>query len=177
MFEASGLRRYDDGMERFGLYIAGLAAVVILAAFAPLLWRWWRRSRMRHAVRQFRLERESLEAKFFDLAAASGKPRGLRWAHCEWQRPVTFGRDVRSRLLTAFVSVEIHFEAIEGGDMEDVEAVSTIRDASAVFHFSNGHWGTGGKALFNMNPAEAIERLEGQFTPLTLEPTEPPAVS
>lgn len=164
-------------MERLGFYLAGLAAIVILAAVAPRVWRRWRRSRMQHAIRQFRLQREALEAKFFDLAAASGKPRGLRWVDCEWRRPVTFGRDVRTRLLTAFVSVEIHFEAIEGGDMEDVEAVSTIRDASAVFHFSNGHWGTGGKALFNMNPAEAIERLVGQFTPVAVEPTEPPVVS
>ena len=107
-------------------------------------------------------------------SAASGKPRGLRWVHCEWQQPVSFGRDVRSRLLTAFVSVEIHFEAVEGGDMEDVEAVSTIRDACAVFHYRTGHWGTGGKALFNMNPGEAIERLAGQFTPVAVEATEMP---
>ena len=124
---------------------------------------------MQTAIRMFRLERESLEAKFFDLAAASGKPRGLRWVRCDWQSPVTFGRDVRSRLLTAFVSVEIHFEAIEGGDMEDVEAVGTIRDASAVFHYLNGHWGTGGKALFNLNPQEAIDRLEGQFTAVSVD--------
>jgi hypothetical protein len=50
--------------------------------------------------------------------------------------------------------------------MEDVEAVSTIRDAAAVFHYRGGQWGTGGKALFNMNPADAITRLEGQFEPV-----------
>jgi hypothetical protein len=50
--------------------------------------------------------------------------------------------------------------------MEDVEAVSTIRDAAAVFHFRAGQWGTGGKALFNMNPEDAITRLQGQFEPV-----------
>jgi hypothetical protein len=137
------------------LLIAGLAAI-------PLLRR-RRRLALQRAVREFRRQREMLEAKFFDLAASGGKPRGLRWVECDWQEAVTFARDVRTRLLTAFVSVEVHFEAVEGGDMEGVAAVSTIRDASAVFHYNAGRWGTGGKALFNMNPHEAVERLAGQF--------------
>ena len=156
-------------MGNYGIYAAAISVVLILGGFSPMLLRRWKRHGLQQAVQQFRLERESLEARFFNLAAASGKPRGLRWVHCDWQRPVTFGREVRSRLLTAFASVEIHFEAVEGGDMEDVDAVSTIRDASAVFHYRNGHWGTGGKALFNMNPGEAMERLEGQFTPVVVE--------
>ena len=121
---------------------------------------------VRNAIDAFRRQRETLEAKFFDLAASLGKPRGLRWVRCDWQKEVAFARDVRTGLLTAFASVEIAFEAIEGGDMEDVEAVGTIRDASAVFHYQTGQWGTGGKALFNMNPADAVTRLEGQFVPI-----------
>ena len=66
-------------------------------------------------------------------------------------------------LLTAFVAVNIRFEAVEGGDMEDVEAVATVRDAAALFHYNRGRWGTGGRALFNMNPEDALNRLEGQF--------------
>ena len=69
-------------------------------------------------------------------------------------------------LLTAFVAVNISFEAIAGGDMEDVEAVNTVRDAAAVFHYQRGRWGTGGRALFNMNPHDAIQRLEGQYEPV-----------
>lgn len=118
------------------------------------------------ALRSFRLHREMLEAKFFDLASRSGKPRGLRWRDCEWKDTVTFAYENQSQLLTAFAAVEISFEAIEGGDMEDVQAVGRIRDAAAVFHFQNGQWGTGGRALFNMNPHDALERLSGQFTPL-----------
>lgn len=127
-------------------------------------WR-WRRQALR-GMREFRLKREMLEARFFDLAASLGKPRGLRWVECDWQDPVTFARDNHSGLLTAFVAVNIRFEAIEGGDMEGVAAVSNIRDAAAVFHYQFGRWGTGGRALFNMNPHDALVRLQGQYVPI-----------
>ena len=117
----------------------------------------------KRALVLFRVQREQLEARFFDMAAAIGKPRGLRWVDCDWLSDVTFARDRHSGLVTAFAAVNIRFEAIEGGDMEDVAAVSTIRDAAAVFHYQAGRWGTGGRALFNMNPVDAIERLTGQF--------------
>ena len=149
-----------------------LILVTLLVVAAALAVAWWHgRSRReeRRAIQEFRAQRERLEAKFFDLAALSGKPRGLRWVNCDWQRDVTFARDAKSSLMTAFVGVEIQFEAIEGGDMEDVEAVGTIRDASAVFHYQSGRWGTGGKALFNMNPQEAIQRLTEQFRPVPHE--------
>ena len=149
--------------------IAALAigTLIIVGALGlrPFL-KWLQDREARQAIREFRLRREALEAKFFDVAASVGKPRGLRWKECDWQDSVTFGRDVQTQLLTAFASVEIHFEAVEGGDMEDVEAVSTIRDASAVFHYQKGRWGTGGRALFNMNPDDAITHLQGQYEPV-----------
>ncbi len=120
----------------------------------------------RRACQAFRFQREMLEAKFFDIAATLGKPRGLRWIDCRWEDNVTFARDRQTGLLTAFVAVNIRFEAIEGGDMEDVAAVDTLRDAAALFHYQNGRWGTGGRALFNLNPDEALIRLENQFEPL-----------
>lgn len=143
-----------------------LALIVIAVGLKPCL-AWLQRQETRRAIAEFRLRREGLEAKFHDLASRQGKPRGLKWTKCDWQEPVTFGRDLQSQLLTAFVSVEVHFEAVEGGDMEDVEAVGTIRDATALFHYSKGQWGTGGKALFNMNPEDALTRLEGQFVPIS----------
>jgi hypothetical protein len=120
------------------------------------------------AMRLFRHRREQLEAKFFDLAASLGKPRGLRWTKCDWGDEVAFARDVESGLLTAFAAVQIHFEAIEGSDMEDLEAVGHFREASAVFHYQNGTWGTGGKALFNMGPIDAVQRLAGQYEPVKI---------
>lgn len=151
-----------------------LAAAAILLLGCGLVirirWRECLPSReITRAVGDFRLQREQLEAKFFDLASNKKKPRGLRWLDCDWQDHVTFARDVRSGLLTAFVGVNIRFEAIEDEDMVDVEAVGTVRDAAAVFHYQRGRWGTGGRALFNMDPQDALARLEGQFEPVTVE--------
>ncbi len=135
----------------------------MLGAILNPIRRFLRNRETRTGVACFKLQREQLETRFFDLAAQIGKPRGLRWVDCDWLADVTFARDKESGLLTAFVSVNVRFEAIEGGGMEDVAAVSTIRDAAAVFHYNHGRWCTGGRALFNMNPADAIERLAPQF--------------
>jgi len=145
----------------------GVMAIPLII-LGVLVFRRRRVNEAQRALRLFKLRREVLEAKFLDLAMIRGIPRGLTWVHCEWRSDVNFARDVASGLLTAFVGVEIHFEAIPGGEMEDVEAVEQFREASAVFHYQNGVWGTGGKALFNMRPAEAVERLQGQFEPVTL---------
>jgi hypothetical protein len=151
-----------------------LLMVLVVVTFGALLVAWrpvlsvLRERRTMRAIREFPLQRERLEAEFFRLAAASGKPRGLRWLECDWQRSVTFGRDLENGTLTAFVGVNIRFEAIEGGDMEGVEAVGMIRDAAALFHFHRGVWGTGGRALFNMNPSDALSRLKDQIEPIEI---------
>lgn len=147
------------------IWIIGLI-VIPLAALIWLLWRGQRTDETERALRLFKIRRETLEAKFFDLAVQRGIPRGLRWVKCEWKPEVTFARDVSTGLLTAFVGVEIYFDAIPGGEMEDVEAVGHFREGSAVFHYQMGAWGTGGKALFNMHPSEALERLTGQYDPI-----------
>ena len=147
--------------------LGSIAALLVLVAVTaiPLAKRWKKRE-VQVAVRQFKIQREQLEAKFMDLAQSIGKPRGLRWLDSDWLSAVTFARDRQTGLITAFAGINIRFEAIEGGDMEDVAAVSTIRDGVAVFHYQNGSWGTGGKALFNMNAEEAISRLTAQFEPV-----------
>lgn len=148
-------------------WIIGFGAIaVVVAVVAVPMAQWMRRREARDGVKLFRLRREMLEARFFDLARTLDKPRGLRWIECDWQDEVTFARDKETGLLTAFVAVNIRFEAIEGGDMEGVTAVGTIREAAAVFHYRQGVWGTGGRALFNMTPHDAVRQLTGQFDPL-----------
>jgi hypothetical protein len=142
-----------------------LVLIVVLAVARPLVTS-ARQRRATRALKQFRLQREQLEAHFFNRAGSLGKPRGLRWLECDWQSQVTFGRDVKTGILTAFVGVNIRFEALEGGDMEDVEAVSMVRDAAALFHYHRGRWGTGGRALFNMNPSDALVHFKGQIEPI-----------
>jgi hypothetical protein len=154
----------------YALVAAGvliLAGVLLYVLRKPILAR-HQRLETERAMQEFRLQREVLEARFFDMAAQSGKPRGLRWLACDWLDGVAFGRDKQTGMLTAFVSVNIRFEAIEGGDMEGVAAVSNIRDGSALFHYHGGGWGTGGRALFNMNPQDALSRLETQYEPVRI---------
>lgn len=91
------------------------------------------------------------------MAAGSGKPRGLKWSECEWLSTSALIYDADSDLYTLFCGVNLSFEAVEGGDMEDVDAVSTIRDGSAVFHCRDMRWGTGGRVLFNIDPQTAAE--------------------
>lgn len=108
-------------------------------------------------LRAFADHRQDLQDDFFAAAARSGKPRGLRWTKCDWLESYALVRDRESGMLTMFCGVNVSFEAIEGGDMEDVAAVSTIRDGAAVFHAENGRWGSGGKVLFNMDPQTAAQ--------------------
>lgn len=111
----------------------------------------------------FKLQRERLEMIFLSAAAATGKPRGLVWKDCQWDDPVEFVRDLQSGQIHALVGVTIAFEAVPGSDMEDLPAVGNLRNASAVFAFVKGHWMTQGKAVFNMNPDEAIRHFHAQY--------------
>jgi type II secretory pathway pseudopilin PulG len=142
------------------LAVVGLVLVV-------LLWRWLRvfgaAVNKERAQEMFKLQRERLEVQFMQAAAASGKPRGLRWKDCEWEGPALFVRDRKTGHIAALVGVTIQFEAIEGGDMEDVPAVAYAKNASAVFFFHQGQWTTVGKAVFNMNPDEALRHFSAQY--------------
>ena len=137
---------------------AGLAFVgaVLAVALLPIL-RMIRERRIQTARQVFRRRREWLEAEFFDRAASSGKPRGLRWTRCDFDDAIHYARHRTSREFCAFVGVTIGFEAVEGGGMEDVEAVGNLRDATAVFRLRGGQWIADGRVMFNLRPDEAIE--------------------
>ena len=79
--------------------------------------------RVRQVEREFAQDRKQLESKFFQEASRSGKPRGLAWKQCAFQDAVLLGRDRANGEIVGLVGVTIGFEAIEGGGMEDVEAV------------------------------------------------------
>lgn len=123
----------------------------------------------------FHQQREWLEAKFFELASGAGKPRGLRWVDCSFDDDVTYARDRRTGQLCAFVACTISFEAIEGGGMEHVEAVGNLRAACGVFRLENDRWRTDGRAIFNLNPVEAIQYFQDNLVMVTQEPAAPRA--
>lgn len=118
-------------------------------------------------VAEFARQRDDLQRGFFAAAAASGKPRGLRWKALDWQPDVAFARDRRSGQLAAFAGVTVAFEAVEGGDMEGVAAVGNLRLGSAVFVHQGGRWQPTGRTLFNLTPAEAVAHFGDQYEPVT----------
>ena len=146
-----------------------LIALLIVAGLGALafVWRVMRsfgaQVQVERAREMFKLQRERLEAQFHRAAAASGKPRGLRWKDCQWDNAVEFVRERQTGNLAALVSVTIEFEAIEGSDMEGLPAVGNLRNASAVFFFQAGQWATVGRAIFNMNPNEAAAHFSNQY--------------
>lgn len=114
----------------------------------------------------FMENRGSLEELFFQLAANSGKPRGLDWVRCDFEKGVEFARDRQNGQLRALVSVTIQFEATEGGDMEDVEAVGNLRAATAVFLHNGSQWSTEGRTIYNLDPGEALEHFSQELEPI-----------
>jgi hypothetical protein len=136
------------------------AAVAATALVLHSLFATCRRRRFDKARDAFRRQREWLEADFLSVAGRAGMPRGLRWKDCDFCDEVTFARDRETGRVAAFVAVTISFEAVEGGGMEDVEAVGNLRSATAVFHYDDTKWTTQGRAIMNLEPAEAIQRFE-----------------
>jgi hypothetical protein len=63
--------------------------------------------------------------------------------------------------------VTIRFEAIPGGGMEEVEAVGNLRAATAVFNWDGRRWSTQGRAVFNLEPREVLERYRDSLDPIT----------
>ena len=97
----------------------------------------------------------------------SGKPRGLKWSDVAFDDDVMYARDRKTGGLKALVAIEVCFEAIEGG-MEEVEAVSNVRAATAGFLHDGEHWFTQG-VFFNLGPKGLIRYLHTDLEPLSAE--------
>lgn len=113
--------------------------------------------------------REWLEAAFHKTASSRGTPRGLTWQDCDFEDQVVFARDRRSGEPAALVGMTIQFAAIPGGAMEEVEAVANRKMATALFRYQNGEWVTEGRAIFNLNPVEAIDFYRSELEMIEFE--------
>jgi len=137
---------------------------VVVVFLAQLLWRRWRKAQQQAkrqlAMLEFPDLREKLQADFLQAAAATGKPRGLSWKQCDLVEGQLFATDRVNGELYALVGATISFEAIPGGDMEDVEAVGNLRCATAIFVHRSGEWTTDGRVVFNLEPRQALEHYE-----------------
>jgi hypothetical protein len=140
--------------------VAAVAVMAVILAVRPL--RQARAAeRLARARRDFHRQREPLEAKFIERAAASGKPRGLRWLDVEFDDDVVYARDRRKGMLKALVAIEVSFEAVEGGGMEEVapETVGRVRAATAEFFHDGARWQTAGRVYFNLAPTATVKYL------------------
>ena len=145
--------------------LSGLA----IALLAGWLWRRWRAKQLRAlqelARLQFADDPDQLAATFLAAAAATGKPRGLKWEQCQLGDDCVFAVDRVSGELLALTGATIRFSAIAGGDMEEVEAVGNLRYATAVFVYRRGTWQSEGQVVFNLEPAQAVERFAESLSP------------
>lgn len=150
--------------------IAALAAAIAIAVFAAKAFKRRRLARSaadrERAIREFSEQRDDLTGLFLRTAGASGKPRGLRWTGCELSGSPLFAIDDATGELIAMVAATVSFAAIEGGGMEDVEAVGNLRSATAVFMHRGAGWITDGRVIFNLEPAEALAKFQGTLRPL-----------
>jgi hypothetical protein len=164
------------GLRRFILlrlnalgYLIGFLVVALLvvswliwAAIRPKLYARY----VQRAVAEFGRDRKELESTFFREASQSGKPRGLAWTQCAFGDGLLLGRDRANGELVGLVPVTIGFKAVEGGGMEDVEAVGNLRAATAVFTHNGRGWTTQGRAVFNLEPREVLERYRESLVPV-----------
>jgi hypothetical protein len=142
----------------------GLGSVAGLVLVVLAVWLLWRVGNSVHEARiLFEMQRPVLQRRYFEAAARSGKPRGLRWKACEWAAGAEFARERATGQLAALVPVTIQFEAVEGSDMEGLPAVGNLRNASAVFFYHQRQWHTTGKTVFNLNPDEALNHFKYQY--------------
>jgi hypothetical protein len=150
-----------NGFDLWPLLVPILGLVVFLGAW--WLYRLGREVQAERARESFRLQKERLEGIVLKAAAATGKPRGLRWISCRFIDEFTLVRDKATRRLAVLIPVTVQFEPILGSDMEEVEAATEPRQATAVLHFRKGEWHSNGRVLFNMNPAEALRLHRREF--------------
>lgn len=110
-------------------------------------------------IREFSGRRAELERAYFELCSATGKPRGLRWDRCDWLQEAVLLRERETGGWWLLRGVNLSFQAIEGGDMEDVAAVGLLRDACAVYVYTATGWRPSGRTLFNMDTVRAAGQL------------------
>lgn len=152
-------------LEKLMLRIFLPLAIVILAVVA---WVVWRRERQRREIAlaeaDFARNRPKLQEDFRAAANVTGKPRGLRWKSCEFQDLLQLARDRANGELIGLAAATVAFEAVVGGDMEEVEAVGNLRAATAILTWNGREWTTAGRAVFNLEPPEVLKRYQESLT-------------
>jgi hypothetical protein len=139
--------------------IAVVLAAAYLALAAAYLWRPRRKVsrivRLAEARRRFHAQRERLEAKFVQIAAAREKSHSAGWADCSFADDVAYVRNRATGELSAFVAVTVGPE--EGASSPHGPA------GTAVFRFDQDHWEPAGRVFLNLSPSEAVRHYGDDF--------------
>jgi hypothetical protein len=136
---------------------AGACALILLVAyFWHPRWKASRAACLLQAKRRFHVQRERLEAKFVQLAAAQAKPEAHRWQDCTFADDVAYVRSRSTGELSAFVAMTIAAEEFDSTSRGSADAVGNLQAGTAVFRFDRDHWETDGRAILNLSPGEAI---------------------
>lgn len=112
------------------------------------------------AKRRFHVQRERLEAKFLQLAAAHAQPDAPRWIDGSFADDVAYVRDRSNGQLSALVAVTLAADELDRLSMNLSEQGQA---GTAVFRFDCDHWETDGRTILNLSPAEAVERFHRDF--------------
>jgi hypothetical protein len=115
-----------------------------------------RAARLTRAKQRFHAQREWLEAKFVQLAAAQSKPETHRWLDCTFDDDVAYVRNRTTGELSAFVAMTVAAEECDSSARGSADAVGNLQAGTAVFRFDRDHWETDGRAILNLSTGEAI---------------------
>jgi hypothetical protein len=145
------------------LPIVAIAAVVL----ALFLWRTWRKAAratpLIQAKQRFHAQRERLEAKFVQLAAAHARTDAPQWADCTFDDDVSYVRNRTTGELSAFVAVTIASDNLDAAIRGSSDAVGNLQAGTAVFRFDRDHWETDGRAFLNLSPSEAVQHFRNDL--------------
>jgi hypothetical protein len=141
---------------------------VILTAMAVVLRRIRRRkptpgTPLIQAKQRFHAQRERLEAKFIQLAAAHANPDAPQWADCMFDDDVSYVRSRATGELSAFVAVTISSDDLDAAVRGAADAVGNLQAGTAVFRFDFDHWETDGRAILNLSPSEAVQHFQNDL--------------
>jgi hypothetical protein len=146
--------------------VVAAVAIIIVVAIGVFLRRGRRKTAtatpLSQAKQRFHVQRERLEAKFVQLAAAHGSPDAPQWSDCMFDDDVSYVRNRTTGELSAFVAVTISSDNLDGAIHGAADAVGNLQAGTAVFRFDNDHWVTDGRAILNLSPSEAVRHFNSE---------------
>jgi hypothetical protein len=146
--------------ENWWMWTSAALLLTGLLYFSGPVWHAIREARFVRLQRDFHTQRERLEAKFIQLAAARTKPTSPRWEDCEFADDVSYVRHRLTGELSAFVAVSVTIEDPDRQIFFSGDAVSKMQIGTAVFRFDRDHWETDGRTILNLTPKEAVRHFQ-----------------